>query len=75
MRNTFDQLGQNTEEDLRNHLDARKASASSKKNDVPTFSLMYDEINELRKRLGKLAAKSSEVTFSTTSSHFNLEIQ
>ena len=36
---------------------------------------MHDEINELRKRLDKLAAKSSETTPSTTSSHFSLEIQ
>ena len=75
MRNVFDQLGQNAEEDLRIHLDARRTSASSKKNDVPTFSPMHDEINELRKWLDKLAAKSSESTPSTTSSPFNLEIQ
>ena len=36
---------------------------------------MHDEINELRKRLDKLAAKSSEATPSTTSSPFSLEIQ
>ena len=48
---------------------------SSKKNDVPTFSPMHDEINELKKRLDKLAAKSSEATPSTTSSPFSLEIQ
>ena len=36
---------------------------------------MHNEINELRKQLDKLAAKSSENTPSTTSSPFNLEIQ
>ena len=36
---------------------------------------MHDEINELRKRLDKLVAKSSEATPSTTSSPFSLEIQ
>ena len=65
---------QNTEEDLCAHLDARRTSASSKKNDMPTFSPMHDEINELRKRLDKLVAKSSEATPSTTSSPFSLEI-
>ena len=39
------------------------------------FSPMHDEINELQKRLDKLAAKSSEATPSTTSSSFSLEIQ
>ena len=71
----FDRLGQNAEEDLLAHLDARRTSVSSKKNDMPTFSLMHDEINELRKRLDKLVAKSSEATPSTTSSPFKLEIQ
>ena len=47
VRNVFDQLGQNVEEDLRIHLDARRTLASSKKNDVPTFSPVHDEINEL----------------------------
>ena len=56
------------------HLDARRTSALSKKNNVLTFSLVHDEINELRKRLDKLAAKSSEATPSTTSSPFSLEI-
>ena len=74
-RNVFDRLGQNAEEDLRVHLDARRTSASSKKNDVPPFSPMHDEINELRKRLDKLAAKSSEATPSTTSSPFSRKIQ
>ena len=71
----FDRLGQNAEEDLRVHLDARRTSASSNKNDVPTFFPVHDEINELRKQLNKLAAKSSEATPSTTSSPFSLEIQ
>ena len=74
-RNVFDRLGQNTEEDLHIHLDARRTSASSKKNDMPAFSPMHDEINELRKRLDKLAAKSSETTPSTTRWPFSLEIQ
>ena len=73
--NFFDRLGQNAEEDLCVHLDARRTSASLKKNDMPTFSPINDEINELRKRLDKLAAKSSEATPSTTSSPFSLEIQ
>ena len=75
MRNVFDRLGQNTEEDLRAHLEARRTSALSKKNDLQTFSSIHDEINELKKRLDKLAAKSSEVTPSITSSLFSLEIQ
>ena len=74
-RNVFDRLGQNAEEDLRVHLDARRTSTSSKKNDVPTFSPIHHEINELRKRLDKLATKSSEAAPSTTSSSFSLEIQ
>ena len=41
-RNVFDRLGQNAEEDLRIHLDAGRTSASSKKNDVPTFTPMHD---------------------------------
>ena len=41
---------------------------------MPTFSPVHDEINELRKRLNKLAAKSSEATPSTTNSSFSLEI-
>ena len=44
------------------------------KKDVPTFSPMHDEINELRKRLDKLAAKSLKTTPSTISSFFSLEI-
>ena len=50
-------------------------TALLKKNDVPPFSPMHDEINELRKRLDMLVAKSSEATPSITSSPFNLEIQ
>ena len=42
---------------------------------MSTFSPVYDEINELKKRINKLAAKSSEATPSTTSSPFSLEIQ
>ena len=74
-RNVFDRLGQNIEENLCVHLDARRTSVSSKKNDVPLFSPMHDEINELRKRLDKLVAKSLEATPSTTSSSFSLGIQ
>ena len=70
----FDRLSQNAEEDLRIHLDARRMSASSKKNDMPTFSPVHDKINELRKWLDKLAAKSSEATPSITSLPFSLEI-
>ena len=71
----FDRLGQSAEEDLYDHLQAGRTSASSKKNDMPTFSPMHDEINELKKRLDCLAAKSSKATPSTTSSPFTLEIQ
>ena len=74
-RNAFDRLGQNAKEDLRVHLDARRRSASSKKNDVPPFSPMHEEINKLRKQLDKLVAKSSEATPSITSSPCSLEIQ
>ena len=38
VRNFFDRLGQNAEEDLRIQLDARRTSASYKRNDVPAFS-------------------------------------
>ena len=72
--NVFDRLPQNAEEDLCVHLDARRKTESSKKNNVPAVSLVHDEINELRKRLDKLAAKSSEATPSSTSSPFSLEI-
>ena len=71
----FDRLCHNAEEDLRVHLDARKMLAVSKKNDMPTFFPVHDEINELQKRLDKLAAKSSEAAPSTTSSPFSIEIQ
>ena len=71
-RNMFDRLGQNAEEDLRVHLDARRTSTSSKKNDMPTFSPVHDEINELRKQLDKLGAKSSAAAPSSISSHFSL---
>ena len=54
--NAIDRLEQNVEEDLCIYLNARRTSASSKKNDVPAFSPMHDEINELRKQLDKLAA-------------------
>ena len=74
-RNVFDRLSQNTEEGVRVHLDARRTSTSLKKNDVPTFSPIHDEINELRKQLDKLTAKSSKVAPSITSSPFSLEIQ
>ena len=75
MRNVFDRFGQNVEEDLCTYLDARRTLASSKKYEVPTFSPMHGEINELRKRLDKLAAKSSEATPFITSSPFIIEIQ
>ena len=75
VRNVFDLLGQNAKEDLRIHLDARRTLASSKKNDMLAFSPMHDEINELRKRMDKLAAKSLETTPSITSLPFSLEIQ
>ena len=65
MRNVFNRLGQNAEEDLRAHLEARRTSTSSKKNNVPIFSPMHDEINELRKKLDKLVAKSLATTPST----------
>ena len=73
--NVFDQLGQNAEEDLHAYLGARRTSTPSKKNNVLAFSPVHDEINDLRKRLDKLAAKSSETTPFTTRSSFNLEIQ
>ena len=39
------------------------------------FSPVHDEINELRKRLDKLVAKSSKSVPSSTSLPFNLDIQ
>ena len=60
---------------MRVHLNARRTSSSSKKNDMPTFSPVHKEINELRNRLDKLTAKSSKATPSTTSLPLSLEIQ
>ena len=75
LSNVFDWLGHNAKEDLRAHLDVWRTLASSKKNNVPAFFQVHDKINELRKRLDKLEAKSSEATPSSTSLSFNLEIQ
>ena len=72
--NVLDRLGQNAKEDLLAHLDARRTSTSSKKNDVPAFSPVHDKINGLRKRLNKLTTKSSEATPSMTSLPFSLKI-
>ena len=74
--NVFDRLGRNKDEDMRNHLEARRNSATSRRrDDLSTFSPIDDEINELRDRLKKLAAKNTKVEPSTITSPFSMEIQ
>ena len=58
------------------HLEARRNSTTSRKrNDLPAFSSINDEINELRDRLVKLAARNTEAAPSTTTFPFSIEIQ
>ena len=61
--NVFDRLGQSRGEDMRTYLEVRRTSATN------------DEINELRARLEKLAARNTEAAPSTLTSPFSAEIQ
>ena len=55
------------------YLEARRNSSTSKKReDIPIVSPINDEINELRARLEKLAAKTTEVAASTLTSPFSV---
>ena len=48
---------------------------SRRRGDPPTFSPLNDEINELRDRIKKFAAKNIEAASSTTTTPFSAEIQ
>ena len=57
----FDRLGQDRRDDMWTHLDERHASVTSKKRqEGVVVSPVNDEINELRARLEKLAARNTE---------------
>ena len=76
LRNIFDRLGQSRGEDMRTHLEARHNSATSRRReDLPIVFPINDEINELKARLEKLAARNVEVAPSTSTSPFSIEIQ
>ena len=61
---------------MRTHLDARHVSATSRRRqEEAVVSLVNDEINELRARLEKLAARNTEAAQSTSTSPFSVEIQ
>ena len=58
------------------HLKARCNLATSKRReDLPIISHISDEINELRARLKKLAARNIEAAPSISTSPFSAEIQ
>ena len=58
------------------YLEARRASATSRRRpEEAVVSLVNDEINELRARLEKLAARNTEAAQSTSTSPFSVEIQ
>ena len=58
------------------HLEARRASATSRRRQKEAvISPVNDEINELRARLEKLAAKNTEAAQSTFTLPFSMEIQ
>ena len=60
-RNIFDRLGQSRREDMRTHLEVRRTSATSRRReDLPVVFPINNEINELRARLEKLAARNIE---------------
>ena len=61
---------------MRTHLDARRTSVTSRRRDeLRVMSPVNDEINELRARLEKLAARNTEAAQSTLISTFSMEIQ
>ena len=75
-RNVFDRLDQDRRADMRTHLDVRRASAiSRRRQEEVVVSPINDEINELRARLEKLAARNTEAAQSTSTSPFSVEIQ
>ena len=58
--NMFNRLGRSREEDMCTHLEARCTSATFKRRgEEPVISPVNDEINELRARLEKLAARNT----------------
>ena len=60
---------------MRTHLEVRRTSATSKRRDeLPVVSPINEEINELRAKLEKLAARNTEVTQSTSILLFDAEI-
>ena len=72
----FDRLGRNRDEDMHTHLEARRNSMTSRrKEDLLIVCPINNEINELRARLEKLAARNTEVAPSTSTSSFSVEIQ
>ena len=57
------------------HLEARRTSATSRmRQEEAVVSLVNNEINQLRARLEKLAARNTEATQSTSTSLFSVEI-
>ena len=75
-RNIFDQLGRNRDKDMRTHLEAKCDSATSRRReDIPIVSPINDEINELKARLEKVAAKNIEALPSISTFSFSTEIQ
>ena len=74
--NVFDRLGRSRGEDMHTHLEARRTSITSiKREELPVVSPINDEINELRAKLEKLAARNTEAAQSTPISSFGGEIQ
>ena len=58
------------------HIEVRRTSATSKRReDLTVVSPIYNEINKLRPRLKKLAARNTEAAQSTSTSPFNTKIQ
>ena len=75
-RNVFDRLSQNRGEDMCTHLNARRTLVTSRRRqEEAVVSPVNDEINKLRARLEKLAARNTEVVQSTSTSSFSMEIQ
>ena len=61
---------------MHTHLEARRTSTTSRRRgEEPVVSSINDEINELRARLEKLAARNTEAAQSTSTSLFTIEIQ
>ena len=74
--NVFDKLGRSRGEDMHNHLEARRNSATSRRReDLSILSPINDKINELRARVEKLGTRTTKATPSTSTSPFSSEIQ